>query len=248
MAGTSAEVPLPPDHEARPTPIEVQYHNLHREIKPARDVVLPRPAPVVEPLPAPTPSPSPPPPPSPPPAMLENRTLEIAESMTEPETVTTTALEKPEGDEEEAPTVVQIVKKGNPELSQQDDEIELDIDSLDIQTLWELYSFVTGYKESLSNKKEEDQGFGSERDAESAHNIIQEPGKLFACLLLLFGKKTRQVDQVVLTVPAVTQDLALVILTVTAPLDVDQILYGMGQTAKQSFAAKGNVLRQNNSA
>ncbi|WZZ57902.1 hypothetical protein YC2023_058009 [Brassica napus] len=110
--------------------------------------------------------------------------------MTEPETLTTTALEKPEGDEEEAPvdirdltmdekrrlkTVVQIVKKGNPELSQQDDEIELDIDSLDIQTLWELYSFVTGYKESLSNKKEEDQGFGSERDAESAHNIIQEP-------------------------------------------------------------------------
>ncbi|KAL0704447.1 hypothetical protein Bca4012_070872 [Brassica carinata] len=149
-----------------------------------------------------SPSPSPPPPPSPPPAMLENRTLEIAESMTEPETVTTTALEKPEGDEEEAPvdirdltmdekrrlseelqdlpydkleTVVQIVKKSNPELSQQDDEIELDIDSLDIQTLWELYSFVTGYKESLSNKKEEDQGFGSERDAESAHNIIQEP-------------------------------------------------------------------------
>ncbi|KAH0845307.1 hypothetical protein HID58_090203, partial [Brassica napus] len=49
-------------------------------------------------------------------------------------------------------------------------------------------------------------------------------GKLFACLLLLFGKKTRQVDQVVITVPAVTQDLALVILTVTAPLDVDQIL------------------------
>lgn len=69
----------------------------------------------------------------------------------------------------------------------------------------------------------------------------------------LFGKKTRQVDQVVLTVPAVTQGLALVvnvetlcvcsfyppyqhhdshhssffglqILTVIAPLDVDQIL------------------------
>ncbi|CAN6879728.1 unnamed protein product [Brassica oleracea] len=126
----------------------------------------------------------------------------------EPEAVTTTSLEKPEGDEE-APvdirdltmdekrrlseelqdlpydkleTVVQIFLcslsqylDSNPELSQQDDEIELDIDSLDIQTLWELYSFVTGYKESLSIKKEEDQGFGSERDAESAHNIIQEP-------------------------------------------------------------------------
>ncbi|CAG7869228.1 unnamed protein product [Brassica rapa] len=189
--------------EEKWAPIELQYHSLHREMKPVRDVVLPRPAPVVEPLPAPTPSPSPPLP-TLPPAVLEDRTLEIAESMTtplEPETVTTTALEKPGGDEE-APvdirdltmdekqrlseelqdlpydkleTVVQIVKKSNPELSQQDDEIELDIDSLDIQTLWELYSFVTGYKENLSNKKEEDQGFGSERDAESAHNIIQEP-------------------------------------------------------------------------
>lgn len=194
--------------EEKWVPIELQYHNLgRREIK---HVALPRPpAPVVEPLPAPTPSPSPPPPPpSLPPAVLEDMTLEIVESVTtplEPETVVTTAVEKPEGDEEEAPvdvrdltmdekrrlseelqdlpydkleTVVQIVKKSNPDLSQQDDEIELDIDSLEIQTLWELYSFVTGYKESLSNNKKEDQGFGSERDAESAHNIIQEPTAL----------------------------------------------------------------------
>ena len=129
--------------KTRPAPIEVQYHNLHMEIKPARDVVFPRHAPVVEPLPAPTPSPSPPPPPpSLPPTVLEDRILEIAESMTtplEPEAVTTTFLEKPEGDEE-APvdirdltmderrrlseelqdlpydkleTVVQIVKKSN---------------------------------------------------------------------------------------------------------------------------------------
>ncbi|KAF2580594.1 hypothetical protein F2Q68_00003166 [Brassica cretica] len=69
--------------KTRPAPIEVQYHNLHREIKPARDVVFPRPAPVVEPLPAPTPSPSPPPP-SLPPTVLEDRILEIAESMTTP--------------------------------------------------------------------------------------------------------------------------------------------------------------------
>ncbi|KAL0694752.1 hypothetical protein Bca4012_061932 [Brassica carinata] len=213
--------------EEKWNPIELQYRNLGREIiKPVRDVVLPRPiAPVVEPLPAPTPSPSPPPPQSLLPTVLEDRTLEIAESMTtplEPETVTT-ALEKPEGDEEvpeedeEAPvntrdltmdekrrlseelqdlpydklkTVVQIVKKSNPELSQQDDEIELDIDSLEIQTLWEFYSFVTGYKESLSNNKKEDQGFGSERDAESAaHNIIQEPA------ILATGTETSRVTE-----------------------------------------------------
>ncbi|KAF8106047.1 hypothetical protein N665_0147s0006 [Sinapis alba] len=179
--------------------IEVQFENLHRKVKPTRPA-----APVVEPLPAPSPSP-------PPllPTVIEDRTLERAESMTtplEPETVTTTTLEKPEAEEEEEEagvnvrdltmdekrrlseelqdlpydkleTVVQIIKKSNPELSQQDDEIELDIDSVDIQTLWELYRFVIGYKESLSNKKE-DQGFGSERDAESVHNSIQEPTTL----------------------------------------------------------------------
>jgi len=45
---------------------------------------------------------------------------------------------------------------------------------------------VTGYKENLSNKKEEDQGFGSERDAESAHNIIQEPVKISFHSQMLF--------------------------------------------------------------
>lgn len=38
---------------------------------------------------------------------------------------------------------------------------ELDIDSLDLQTLWELYRYVTEYKESL-------------RDAESVHNSVQK--------------------------------------------------------------------------
>ncbi|XP_022547588.2 transcription factor GTE5, chloroplastic-like [Brassica napus] len=129
--------------------------------------------PIVDPLPAPT--------------VLKDRTLERVESMTTPvetpvDNRDLTLDEKRRLIEElqdlpcdKLETVVQIIKKSNPELSQQDDdEIELDIDSLDIQTLWELYRFVTGYKESLNNRKE-DQGFGSERDAESAHNIIQEP-------------------------------------------------------------------------
>ncbi|EOA40282.1 hypothetical protein CARUB_v10009010mg [Capsella rubella] len=195
--------------------IEMQYDNLHRKFKPTRDIEFSAPvstiAPSVEPLPAPSPSPSPPPPPPP---ELENRTWERDESMTiqlQPATVNT-APEKPE--EEEAPvtnrdltleekrrlseelqdlpydkleTVVQIIKKSNPELSQQDDEIELDIDSVDINTLWELYRFVTGYKESLSKNKE-DHGFGSERDAESVHNIIHEP-------TTLTGTKTSRVTE-----------------------------------------------------
>ncbi|KAF3574817.1 hypothetical protein F2Q69_00063154 [Brassica cretica] len=131
--------------------------------------------PIVDPLPAPT--------------VLEDRTLERVESMTTPvetpvDNRDLTMDEKRRLIEElqdlpcdKLETVVQIIKKSNPELSQQDDEIELDIDSLDIETLWELYRFVTGYKECLSTKKE-DQEFCSERDAESAHNIIQEPTTL----------------------------------------------------------------------
>lgn len=132
------------------------------------------------------------------PIVVENRTLERAESVTNP--VELTVSPEKRGEEEEASgnreltfeekrrlsedlqdlpfdkleEVVEIIKKKNPELAQQDDEIELDIDSLDLETLWELYRFVTGYKERLSKKKEEG-GLGSEREAESVHNSVQEP-------------------------------------------------------------------------
>lgn len=44
--------------------------------------------------------------------------------------------------------VVQIIKKRNSSLSQHDDEIEVDIDSVDAETLWELDRFVTNYKKN----------------------------------------------------------------------------------------------------
>lgn len=49
--------------------------------------------------------------------------------------------------------VVQIIRKRNPGLFQQEDEIEVDIDSFDTETLWELNRFVTNYKKSLSKNK-----------------------------------------------------------------------------------------------
>lgn len=49
--------------------------------------------------------------------------------------------------------VVQIIKKRNPVLSQQDDEIEVDIDSFDPETLWELDRFVTNYNKILNKNK-----------------------------------------------------------------------------------------------
>ncbi|PON98407.1 Bromodomain containing protein [Trema orientale] len=54
---------------------------------------------------------------------------------------------------EKLDNVVQIIKKRNPGLSQQEDEIEVDIASLEAETLWELDRFVTNYKKSLSKNK-----------------------------------------------------------------------------------------------
>ncbi|XP_010522145.1 PREDICTED: transcription factor GTE4-like isoform X3 [Tarenaya hassleriana] len=49
--------------------------------------------------------------------------------------------------------IVQIVKKRNTAVKLRDEEIEVDIDSVDPETLWELDRFVTNYKKSLSKKK-----------------------------------------------------------------------------------------------
>ncbi|XP_044479248.1 transcription factor GTE3, chloroplastic-like [Mangifera indica] len=67
--------------------------------------------------------------------------------------------------------VVQIIKKRNPVLSQQDDEIEVDIDSFDPETLWELDRFVNNFKKSLSENKRKAE-FALQETAESDHNIL----------------------------------------------------------------------------
>ncbi|XP_003565508.1 transcription factor GTE4 [Brachypodium distachyon] len=54
---------------------------------------------------------------------------------------------------EKLDNVVQIIKKRNSSLNQHDDEIEVDIDSFDVETLWELDRFVTNYKKSMTKNK-----------------------------------------------------------------------------------------------
>ncbi|KAA8526777.1 hypothetical protein F0562_008994 [Nyssa sinensis] len=54
---------------------------------------------------------------------------------------------------EKLDNIVQIIKNSNSALCQHDDEIEVDIDSVDAETLWELDRFVTNYKKSLSKNK-----------------------------------------------------------------------------------------------
>ncbi|CAN8295348.1 unnamed protein product [Cochlearia groenlandica] len=49
--------------------------------------------------------------------------------------------------------IVQIVNRRNTAVKLQDEEIEVDIDSVDPETLWELDRFVTNYKKGLSKKK-----------------------------------------------------------------------------------------------
>ncbi|XWS52153.1 hypothetical protein CRYUN_Cryun11dG0042800 [Craigia yunnanensis] len=67
-------------------------------------------------------------------------------------------------------SIVQIIKKRNPALFQQEDEIEVDIDSVDPETLWELDRFVTNYKKSLSKNKKKAE-VALQANAEDDHNI-----------------------------------------------------------------------------
>ncbi|XP_018676374.2 transcription factor GTE4 isoform X4 [Musa acuminata AAA Group] len=81
---------------------------------------------------------------------------------------------------EKLESIVQIIKKRNSSLNQHDDEIEVDIDSVDVETLWELDRFVTNYKKSLSkNKRKAELAILARQEAElntqeMAQGMIQE--------------------------------------------------------------------------
>lgn len=49
--------------------------------------------------------------------------------------------------------VLRVIKKRNPSLCQSDDEIEVDIDTVDTETLWELDRFVINCKKALSKMR-----------------------------------------------------------------------------------------------
>lgn len=71
---------------------------------------------------------------------------------------------------EKLDAIVQIIKKRNTTVSQHDDEIEVDIDSVDAETLWELDRFVTNYKKSLSKNKRKAE-LALQRRAEAAKAV-----------------------------------------------------------------------------
>lgn len=55
--------------------------------------------------------------------------------------------------QEKMPQLVHIIRKRNEHLAQDGDEIELDIEALDTETLWELDRFVTNWKKMVSKTK-----------------------------------------------------------------------------------------------
>ncbi|KAJ4729689.1 transcription factor GTE4 [Melia azedarach] len=74
---------------------------------------------------------------------------------------------------EKLDNIVQIIKKRNSSLFQHDDEIEVDIDSVDAETLWELDRFVTNYKKSLSKNKRKAE-LAIQARAEAEQNLQQQ--------------------------------------------------------------------------
>lgn len=55
--------------------------------------------------------------------------------------------------QEKMPQLVQIIRKRDEHLAQDVNEIELDIEALDTETLWELDRFVTNWKKMVSKTK-----------------------------------------------------------------------------------------------
>jgi len=124
-----------------------------------------------EPLPAPTPAPALPPTPTPAPAPVP----EVAQAPSKGHVgrAPSGKLPKPKAKdpnkremsmeekhklgaglqslpEEKMSQVIQIIRKRNGHLTQDGDEIELDIEAVDTETLWELDRFVTNYKKMVS--------------------------------------------------------------------------------------------------
>ncbi|KAG8058607.1 hypothetical protein GUJ93_ZPchr0002g24491 [Zizania palustris] len=82
---------------------------------------------------------------------------------------------------EKLDVVVQIIKNKNLSVRQHDDEIEVEIDSMDTETLWELDRFVANYKKNLSKQKRKaERAMLARQDAElraqhAAQQTNQEP-------------------------------------------------------------------------
>ncbi|KAK6135459.1 hypothetical protein DH2020_030784 [Rehmannia glutinosa] len=93
----------------------------------------------------------------PPPAMNQQP---LKQEQFPPSPVRAPSVPSPSLPQEKMPQLVQIIRKRNEHLAQDGDEIELDIEALDTETLWELDRFVTNWKKmgAMSDKNDDDSG------------------------------------------------------------------------------------------
>ncbi|CAL4999619.1 unnamed protein product [Urochloa decumbens] len=78
---------------------------------------------------------------------------------------------------EKLDAVVQVIKNKNLSVRQHEDEIEVEIDSMDAETLWELDRFVANYKKNLSKQKRKaERAMLTRQDTElRAQYSVQQP-------------------------------------------------------------------------
>ncbi|XP_052882930.1 transcription factor GTE4-like isoform X2 [Gossypium arboreum] len=94
---------------------------------------------------------------------------------------------------EKLDNIVQIIKRRDSTVLQHDDEIEVDIDSVDTETLWELDRFITNYKKSLSKSKRKAE-LSIQARAEAVQ-IVPEKLQTMAPVLVEVPKETTTNEQ-----------------------------------------------------
>ncbi|KAG5569146.1 hypothetical protein H5410_058912 [Solanum commersonii] len=141
---------------------------------------------------------------------------------------------------EKLDAVVQIIKKRNSTFYQHDDVIEVDIDSVDAESLWELERFVTNYKKNLSKQKRKtelaQQARGTTRTAPVMNTAPMVAGALNSNTVQ--KREDRWIMQavpVVQAVPAAIQVHRQVILIAIVPLDPD---------LKRAIDVKGHLAQE----
>ncbi|CAK9860008.1 unnamed protein product [Sphagnum jensenii] len=122
--------------------------------------------------------------------------------------------------------VIQIMRKRHPEIGEDNEEVEVDIESIDNETLWELERFISNYVKSKEKKSKmiprRNQEASQVENLERRMWILMMIWHLLNLPLWRLTKMVEQMERVALLVTAGIQDLLPVILTLIAHQVVNQ--------------------------
>ncbi|CAO2207166.1 unnamed protein product [Urochloa humidicola] len=99
---------------------------------------------------------------------------------------------------EKLDAVVQVIKNKNLSVRQHEDEIEVEIDSMDAETLWELDRFVANYKKNLSKQKRKaERAMLTRQNAElrAQHSVQQPQPTQFTQEPIVVEKSPKQIEK-----------------------------------------------------